>query len=134
MKAANILTVILLGSALGTGTLIFSSPTEAEAGWQHSERGTLALTSEQRQQIANLSDAFHDRIKGLDWSVQDGSHDPNTLRTARELRLALRAEIRDVMTQEQLEHIHSARKTCPHGGQANPGPQPVKTDSATLYL
>ena len=134
MKAANILTVLLLGSALGTGVLIFSSPTEAEANWQHSDRGTLALTGEQREQIADLSDVFHDRIKSLDWSVQDGNHDPDTLRAARELRLALRAEIREVMTQEQLEHIHSARKTCPRGGQAHPGPQPVQADSATLYL
>jgi len=130
MKISNVLAVLLLGSALGFGILSLSAPSLAGAGWQGSANTDLALSGEQREQIANLRAAFHDRIKSLNWAVRDGNHDRETLREARELRMALRAEIRNVMTKEQLEHMKSARKTCPHGGQ----PQPVQANSATLYL
>ncbi len=130
MKISNVLTVLLLGSALGFGVLSLTAPTQAGVAWQAPADADLALSAKQREQIANLRAAFHDRVKSLDWGVRDGSHDRETLREARELRLALRAEIRSVMTDEQLEHMKSARKTCPHGGRA----QPVQTDNATLYL
>ena len=128
MKFMNLLFVLLLGSALGIGILAFSAPLSAKPGWQHPAQGELALSTEQREQIANLRAAFRDRVNNLDWSVTDGQHAPGTLQQARELRLALRAEIRDVLTEAQLNHLRSSAGSCPHSGQT------VKRQSATLYL
>lgn len=128
MKFGNLLVVVLLGSALAVGILAFSAPLSAKPGWQYPAQGELALSPEQREQIANLRAAFRDRVKRLDWSVTDGQHAPATMQKARELRIALREEIREVLTNEQLNHLRSGAGSCPHGGQA------VKRQSATLYL
>ena len=128
MKLSKLLFTLLIGVALGIGILVFSAPISAKPGWQHPAQGELALTAEQREQISNLRAAFHERIKGLDWSVTDGQHAPDTLREARELRLALRAEIKDVLSDEQLAHLRSMRKSCPHGGEA------AQPQTTTLYL
>ncbi|MEE4297093.1 MAG: hypothetical protein V2J20_10830 [Wenzhouxiangella sp.] len=128
MKSINMLVVLFLGSALGIGILALSAPLSAKPGWQHPAQGELALSAEQRDQIANLRAAFRDRLKNLDWAVTDGEHAPGTLQQARELRLALREEIRDLLTEAQLNHLHSSARACPHGGQT------VKRQSATLYL
>jgi Spy/CpxP family protein refolding chaperone len=128
MKLSNLLLVLILGGTLGLGILAFSAPIAAKPGWQHPAQGELALTSEQREQIANLRAAFHDRVKNLDWSLQDGEHASDTLQEARELRIALRQEIRDVLTDAQREHLRSTRSSCPYGGV------PVQRQSATLYL
>ncbi|NDY94187.1 hypothetical protein [Wenzhouxiangella limi] len=132
MKKAHILNVLLVAGSLAVLALVFSSPIAAKPGWSNPEPGGLALSGAQRDQIANLRGAFHEKIKDLDWSVDDSGHDPETLQRARELRLALRAEIRDVLTEEQLEHIDSAQKRCPHGGKREQ--QPVRQQTTTLYL
>ncbi|MFW5815433.1 MAG: hypothetical protein ACOCVP_01130 [Wenzhouxiangella sp.] len=132
MKQAHVLNALAIAACLAALALVFSSPIAAKPGWSDPARGDLALSGEQRDQIANLRGAFHDRIKDLDWSIHDGEHDPKTLQQARELRLALRAEIRDVLTAKQLEHMDSARKRCPHGGA--PEKQPVRQQTNTLYL
>ncbi|MFP4277649.1 MAG: hypothetical protein ACLFQ2_09515 [Wenzhouxiangella sp.] len=132
MKRAQVIYALAVTGCLVVLALAFSSPIAAKPGWSHPGHGDLALSSEQRKQIANLRGAFHERIKALDWSVEDGSHDPATLQQARELRLALRAEIREVLTDAQLEHMESAGKRCPRGGQ--PEIRPVRQQTTTLYL
>ncbi len=132
MKQAHIFNALIVVGCLAVLALVLSSPIAAKPGWAQPDHGDLALSGEQREQIANLRGAFHERIKELDWSVREGGHDPETLQRARELRLALRAEIRDVLTQQQLEHMESASKRCPHGGKR--GIQPVRQQTTTLYL
>ena len=128
MKLTHWLAIVLFGTALGLGALALSAPISAKPGWQHSAQSELALTDEQRAQIANLRAAFRDQVKSLDWSVEDGEHAPTTLQQARELRMALREEIRDVLTDAQLDHMRSQRSACPHGSAI------AKPKSTTLYL
>ncbi|MFW6341145.1 MAG: hypothetical protein ACOC0Q_09785 [Wenzhouxiangella sp.] len=111
MKRAQVIYALAVTGCLVVLALAFSSPIAAKPGWSH---------------------PGHERIKALDWSVEDGSHDPATLQQARELRLALRAEIREVLTDAQLEHMESAGKRCPRGGQ--PEIRPVRQQTTTLYL
>jgi hypothetical protein len=128
MKISSMLTVLLLGTALGLGVLALSAPIAAKPGWSQPDSSELRLTGEQREQIANLRAAFHARLKSLDWSIKDGQHGADTLREARELRMALREEIQDVLTEDQRNHLHSQTKRCPRGGM------PVERQTTTLYL
>jgi len=128
MNISRVLTILLLGTALGFGILALSAPIAAKPGWSQPDSSDLTLTGEQREKIANLRAAFHERVKGLDWSIKDGEHAADTLRKARELRMALREEIQDVLTDEQLSHLHSHSKRCPHGGT------PAERQATTLYL
>jgi len=132
MKFSQFATAVALTLSLSVLVMAFSSSSQARPGWSQPAHGDLSLTTEQRNQIANLRGAFHDQIKALDWSVQDGGHDPATLQQTRELRLALRAEIRELLTAEQLEHMDSAHRRCPGGDK--PGVRPVRQQTTTLYL
>ncbi|MEE4296442.1 MAG: hypothetical protein V2J20_07485 [Wenzhouxiangella sp.] len=132
MRKHHALNFTVLASALIALALLVASPILAKPGWSHPAHGDLALSAEQRDQIRNLRGAFHDKLKALDWTVNESGHAPDTLRQARELRLALRAEIRDVLTPEQLERMSSAHGRCPHGGKG--GAQQVRQQSTTLYL
>jgi hypothetical protein len=132
MRKHTALNATVLTAALVVLALLFTSPILAKPGWSHPAHGDLALSSEQRNEIRNLRGAFHDKLKALDWTVDEGGHAPETLQQARELRLALRAEIRDVLTSEQLERMGSANRSCPHGGKGDA--QQVRQQGTTLYM
>ena len=93
------------------------TPVTAKPGWSMENHPVLGLTEEQRDYINNLRAAYRERIGELDWSVTDNGHPPETLQEARELRAALRAEIRDVLTDEQHEAMKRNQFSCPHSGQ-----------------
>lgn len=132
MRKHHALNATALAAVLVVLALLFASPILAKPGWSHPAPGDLALSAQQREQISNLRSAFGHKLKALDWSVGDGGHAPETLQQARELRLALRAEIRDILTAEQLARMDSAHRSCPHGGK--PDMQPVRHQTTTLYL
>lgn len=132
MKNRFALTATILAALLVALAVLFTSPTLAKPGWSHPAQGDLTLSAEQRDRISNLRGAFHDKLKALDWTVDENGHASETLQQARELRLALRAEIRDVLTPAQLERMDSAHRSCPHGGKREI--QPVRQQTTTLYL
>lgn len=131
MPKTSALNIVLLAAALMALGLLIASPISAKPGWSHPVLGALDLSQEQQQQIGNLRSAFREQFKGLDWSVENGAHAPETLQQARELRMALRAEIREVLTDEQRQAMDAARRgSCPHSGQV----APVRTQQQTTTL
>jgi len=133
MRSTTTFNAVLLVAALVALAVLTASPISAKPGWSHPVLGNLDLSREQQAQIQNLRSAFRDQFKSLDWSVQDGGHAPETLQQARELRIALRAEIREVLTDEQRQAMDSARRGCPHHGKAAPA-RADQPQSGTLYL
>jgi len=134
MPKTSALNIVLLTAALMALGLLIASPISAKPGWSHPVLGALDLSQEQQQQIGNLRGAFREQFGALDWSLENGAHAPETLQQARELRMALRAEIREVLTDEQRQAMDAARRgTCPHsGGQVAPVHNQQQT--TTLFL
>lgn len=132
MRKTSTLNATLLVAALVTLAFLVASPISAKPGWSHPLLSELNLSSEQQKQIHNLRSAYRAQFKDLDWSVQDGGHFPETLQQARELRIALREEIREVLTEEQIELMDSARQGCPYSGKR--GPAPARPQTTTLFL
>ena len=122
----------LLAALIGFG--LSAAPVTAKPGWSMENHPVLGLSEEQRDYIADLRAAYRDRIRDLDWSVTDDGHSSDTLREARALRSALRAEIQEVLTDEQREAMQRSRSTCPHSGKGAPTPVRVEQSSGTLYL
>lgn len=131
MRKLSVLNILVLTAALMAFGLLVS-PLAAKPG-SHPVLGQLDLTQEQQQQIQNLRSAFRNQFDTLDWSVENGGHAPETLQQARELRMALRAEIREVLTDEQRQAMDASRRgSCPHSGKATP--VRVQQQTTTLYL
>ncbi len=110
------------------------TPVTAKPGWSMENHPMLGLTEEQRDYIDDLRAIYRERIGELDWSVTEEGHAPETLQEARELSAALRAEIREVLTDEQREAMKSYRASCPHSGQRGSRKQQIDRTSGTLYL
>ncbi len=124
---ANFIVVV---SALAVFVLL-AGPLAAKPS-SHPVLGQINLTEEQRQEIQNLRGAFRDEVDSLDWSVTEEGHDAETLQQWRELRMALRDEIREVLTEEQREAMDAARRgTCPYSGKTAPASTEQTT---TLFL
>ncbi len=132
MRNRQALNTTLLLAALAALAFLVASPISAKPGWSHPVLGQLELSSEQQNEIQNLRSAFRDQFRGLDWSYDEGGHSSETLQQARELRIALREEIREVLTEQQRELMDSARKGCPYSGKR--APASASPQSATLYL
>lgn len=138
MRKKSALNIALLAALLMALGLLMVNPLLASSlsskpGGSHPVLGGLELSDEQQQQIRNLRSAFRDQVNALDWSVENGAHSPQTLRQARELRMALRAEVREVLTEEQRQAMDAARRgSCPHSGRV----APVRTQqrTSTLFL
>lgn len=112
--------------------VLLAGPLAAKPG-SHPVLGQLELSQQQQQQIQNLRSAYREKLNTLDWSVNDGAHAPETLQQWRELRIALRAEIREVLTEDQRQALDaSSRKSCPYSGQATPVRVQQRTN--TLFL
>lgn len=127
--SANLIVIV---SALAT-VFLLAGPLAAKPN-SHPVLGQLELSQDQQQQIANLQSAFREQVSELDWSVVNGSHAPETLQQWRELRIALRAEVRDVLTEEQQQVADAMRRgVCPYSGKVAPAraQQPTTT---TLFL
>ena len=123
--------VIVIASTLAAIVLL-AGPLAAKPS-SHPVLGQLGLTQEQQQQIQNLQSAFRDQLGSLDWSVTNGDHAPETMQQWRELRIALRAEIREVLTDEQRQAMDAvSRKACPHSGKV--APARVQQQTTTLFL
>ncbi len=110
------------------------SPVTAKPGWSMENHTVLGLTEEQRDYIDDLRSAYRERIGELDWAVTEDGHPPETLQEARELRAALRAEIREVLTDEQREAMKGKQAACPHSGQRGSQTRQINRSSGTLYL
>lgn len=123
------LLVLLCGLALAA-----AGPISAKPGWSHpgQEAPSSSFTAEQRDHIRNLHSAYRAALSELDWSIGEHGHAPETMQKARELRMALRAEIFDVLHRDSQAAKSSEKGTCPYSGRA----MPVRfdTDAATLYL
>ncbi len=108
------LSLVLLG-------LLLAGPIAAKPGWSHPVLGAVKLSPEQQQQMGHLRDAFRAQFEALDWGVENGAHAPETLEKARELQLALRAEMRALLSDEQRAAMDAAQRgSCPYSGQTTP--------------
>lgn len=121
----KLLAAVLVGLAVTIG------PIMAVADGADNPPSTAAISSDQREQIRNLHEAYRAALAKLDWSAGPEGHAPDTLRQARELRVALRAEIFDVI-HRGAEHAPAAGEQCPYSGKAVP--VRVKAAAGTLYL
>lgn len=126
--SANLIVIV---SALAAIVLL-AGPLAAKPG-SHPVLGQLDLSQEQQQEIQNLRSAFRDQVDSLDWSVTNGGHAPETMQQWRELRMALRAEIREVLTDEQRQAMDAVRRgSCPYSGKV--APARTQQQTTTLFL
>ncbi len=128
MRKARVVTV-LMAVALLSALAFAAAPIAAMPGWSKDTSGVVPITEQQRDQIQNLHRAYRAAIANLDWSVSENGHASETMQQARELRIALRAEILDVIHRDG-QAAQSAG--CPYGGKAQP--VRVDRDTDTLYL
>jgi len=128
--------ILLLLASLGGVTLVTSSPSSAMPGWTHPGRAAPAINAEQRDMIQALHVLYRAAVAELDWSVDENGHAPESVEQARNLRLALQAEIKDVLARGDDAGKPTGKANgegvCPFSGQT----QPVNLESKgpTLYL
>jgi Spy/CpxP family protein refolding chaperone len=131
MTKIKLMGAVLVLAAAGGLTLVTAGPTSAMPGWGDGHAG-MSITQEQREQIRNLHSAYRAALSNLDWSVDENGHSSETMQQARELRIALRAEIMDVLNRGKQPAASTPEGTCPYSGET----QPVRLESNanTLYL
>lgn len=124
---------LVLASLCGLA-LVAAGPISAMPGWSHPGHAapSAAFTAEQRDHIRNLHSAYRAALSELDWSLGEKGHSPETMRQARDLRMALRAEISDVLRRGNETAGSNQPGACPYSGRKTP----VKFDrnAPTLYL
>jgi len=136
MMNAKVLGAALLLAVLGGLALFAAGPTSAMPGWSHSGQTDSpahpSISEEQRDQIAALHSAYRAALSQLDWSMGENGHAPDTMQQAKELRMALRAEISDVLRRGTEATGSASEGGCPYSGERTP----VKfADNApTIYL
>lgn len=121
----------LLAAALG-GIALLAAPISAMPGWSHPSHAGPAISEEQRDQIRNLHSAYRAALSSLDWSVDESVHSSETMQRARELRVALRAEIVDVLQRGDSRQGSAHEGTCPYSGRTTPVSS--RSNADTLYL
>jgi len=133
MKKVSFLSTVLVLAALGGLALFAAGPISAMPGWSHPGHASpsIAVTEEQREHIRNLHSAYRAALSNLDWRIADNGHAPETMQQARELRMALRAEIAEVLDRGG-EVAGAGEGACPYSGHAKP--VRFKVDANTLYL
>lgn len=124
--------VLVLLAIFGTMALLAAGPISAMPGWSKSGHPSITINPEQREQIARLHSAYRAALAELDWSLGENGHAPETMRQAQVLRMALRAEISDVLRRDHESTGSNESGVCPYSGRKTP----VKFDrnAPTLYL
>lgn len=124
MMKAKVLGSALLLAALGGLALVVAGPTSAMPGWSHSDQAVMtahpSINDKQRDQIKALHHAYRAALSQLDWSAGENGHSPDTMQQAKELRMALRAEISDVLQRGKEVAGSSSERGCPYSGQRKP--------------
>ena len=81
--------------------------------------------------IRALHGAYRAAVGELDWSVGENGHAPETVEQARDLRMALEAEIREVLERGTMKALRAASVSVPtverHGRVS-------ESKGLTLYL
>lgn len=119
--------VVTIGPIAAIADGLDDPPTASPAGVEGD-----VISQSQREQIRNLHEAYRAALAKLDWSAGSEGHSSDTLRQARELRMALRAEIFDVIHRGAERAPASGEGQCPYSGKA--APVRVKAAEGTLYL
>lgn len=132
MLNAKCLGVALLVAAAAGIMIAASGTSSAMPGWSKPGAAQVLITAEQRDHIRNLHAAYKAAVADLDWSAGDSGHSSETMQQARNLRLALRAEIFDVIHRGSAVSESSTEPTCPYSGKATP--VRLESDGKTLYL
>jgi|GEM_PF-2103990 len=136
MTKAKIFFSTLLLASLGGLTLVAAGPTAAMPGWSNFDQASSSVSpsvkEEQRDQIEALHSAYRAALSQLDWSIGENGHAPDTMRQAQELRMALRAEIFDVLHRDSDAVGSSPEKGCPYSGEVTP--VRFGRDADTLHL
>jgi len=124
MMKAKLLGTALFLAALGGLALVAADPTSAMPGWSNSGPASMSshpsINQKQRDQIKALHSAYRAALSELDWSIGDNGHSPDTMQQAKELRMALRAEISDVIRRGSELTGSSSESGCPYSGQRKP--------------
>lgn len=113
-------------------TLMAAGPISAMPGWSKSGHPSITINSEQRDQIARLHSAYRAALADLDWRLGENGHPPETIRQARDLRMALRAEISDVLRGGRETAGSGQSGVCPYSGKTVP--VGFDDNAPTLYL
>ncbi|HKL51554.1 MAG TPA: hypothetical protein VJ908_10325 [Wenzhouxiangellaceae bacterium] len=136
MKNAQLVGTAIVLALLGAFALAAAGPTAAMPGWSHSAQTAPSvgpsIDKQQRDQIKALHGAYRAALSELDWRVGENGHAPDTMQQARELRMALRAEIFDVLHRGSRIAGAAPAGSCPYSGESTPG-RPMN-DANTLYL
>lgn len=132
MLNSRTLSVALFVAAIVGIMIAASGPTSAMPGWSKPGASKILITTEQRDHIRNLHAAYKAAVANLDWSVDETGHAPETMRQARDLRLALRAEIIDVIHHSTAVSESSSEPACPYSGKTTP--VRLENDGQTLYF
>jgi len=132
MNAARIFALFLFVSATVGVTIVAPAPLSAMPGWSEPGRSAVPITEEQREHIRNLHDAYRAALANLDWRVDENGHPPDTVAQARDLELALRAEIIEVMHRAGEASAPAPGSVCPYSGKTTP--VRLEGDGPTLYL
>ncbi|HMB37547.1 MAG TPA: hypothetical protein VKO85_00575 [Wenzhouxiangellaceae bacterium] len=124
MMKAKVLGTALFLAALSGLALVAAGPTSAMPGWLDSGQASLSshpsINEKQRDQIKALHSAYRAALSKLDWSTGENGHSPDTMQQAKELRMALRAEISDVLRRGSEVAGSSSESGCPYSGQRKP--------------
>lgn len=101
-----------------SGVLIaVSEPSSAMPGWSSKGSANSSITSAQHEQMVLLKEAYRAALAELDWSADDGGHSSETMQQARELHMALRAEMASIMRRGQpSEGRETPSGACPYSG------------------
>ena len=132
MTNLKLLGVLLLLALIGGLTVVTSSSSSATPGLTQPGHAAPSINAQQRDLIRALHGAYRAAVAELDWSVGENGHAPETVEQARDLRMALEAEIREVLERGNDEGTSSGERIRPYSGQT----RPIKFESKgpTLYL
>lgn len=132
MDKAKFFGALVLVFVFGSVMLMAAGPISAMPGWSKSGHPSITINPKQRDQIARLHGAYRAALAELDWRLGKNGHAPETMRQARDLRMALRAEISEVLRGGRDTAGSGQQGVCPYSGRT--APIRFDDDAPTLYL
>ncbi|MBL38967.1 MAG: hypothetical protein CMP07_11215 [Xanthomonadales bacterium] len=132
MMKGKLFGVVLFAISFGALALATAGQTAAMPGWSNSGKPGISISETQRDQIIALHGAYRAALAELDWSLGENGHAPETMRQARDLRMALRAEISDVIRRGNETAGSNEQGACPYSGRKTP--VSFDDNAPTLYL